>query len=56
MSRHSRPFSPAARMEPPKNRAITMTWSILASEKAFHMLLGKMLTNTLIKPENSLAS
>ena len=35
---------------------MTMTWSMLASVKDFHMLVGKMATRVDIKPPNSLAS
>ncbi len=48
-SRHIRPFSPAAMMEPPRSRAITMTWSILAFTNASHMLDGKIATSVSIK-------
>ena len=33
-----------------------MTWSMLAVEKACHILLGKMLTRVDIKPPKALAS
>ena len=36
-------------MEPPRNRAITMTCSMLALVKEAHMLVGKMLTRVSIK-------
>ena len=50
MSRARRPFSPAAIIEPPKNRAMTMTWSMFALLKAVHMLEGKMFTIVDMKP------
>ncbi len=55
-SRHSLPFSPAAMMAPPKNRAMTMTCSMLAVRKASHMLEGKIPTRVDMKPPNSAAS
>ena len=43
-------------MDPPKKREITMTWSILASVKDFHIFVGKIATSVDMKPLNSLAS
>ena len=39
-------LSPATRMPAPKNRAMTMTGSISALVKLFHIFVGKMLTIT----------
>ena len=49
-------FLPAARMPKPKNSAITMICSMLASDMGCTKLLGKMLTMVSMKEGAALAS
>ena len=50
------PFSPTAMMPKPKNSAMTMTWSMVASARGWKALEGKMFTRVSIRFKGSAGS